>query len=71
MKSLSLLFGELKPWQHETLESAIFVFFLHFPRFQNRVLVVVSVLSQHVAKSLNTPGFIVRTELLQLFAELW
>lgn len=57
VKYLSLLFGELKLWQTETFQSATFAFLLHFPRFQNRALVVGSGLSQHVTKSLNSPAF--------------
>lgn len=64
VKYLSLLFGEL--WQHETFQSAVFAFLLHFPRFQNRAVVVGSGLSQCVTKSLNPPVFMEPVVLLQL-----
>lgn len=65
VRYLSLLFGELKLWQHKTFQSAIFAFLL-FPTFQSRALVVGSGLSQHAAKSLNPPVFLEPTVLLQL-----
>lgn len=66
MKYINSLFGELKLWHHETFQSATFEFLLHFPKFQNRALIVGSGVTQRVLKSPNTAIFMVPATLLQL-----
>ena len=66
VKYINLLFGELQSWHHETFQSATFAFLFHFPRLQNRALIVGSDLTQHVLKSLNPTIFVVPAKVLQL-----
>lgn len=66
MKYINLLFGKLQPWHHEKFQSATVAFLFHFLKFQNRVLIVGSGLTQHVLKSLKPTVFVVPAMLLQL-----
>jgi len=66
VKYLNLLCGELQPWYHKIFQSATFAFLFHFPKFQNRALVVGSGLTQRVLKSLNRAIFVAPAKLLQL-----
>lgn len=71
VKYLSLLFGELKPWHHETFQSTTFAFLLHFPGFQNRALTVGSGLNSACDKVSESHCFHGTYNVASAVAELW